>query len=91
MAGVDEASVSLVRRDRFETTSATSAEVRAADGVQYQFGKGPCIEATQQAETINIGLAAGRAGPSSPTQLSAPGFRACCRRHWHCVNAPLDR
>jgi GAF domain-containing protein len=56
MAGVDGASVSLLRTRKFETPSSTSDEVSDADAVQYQSGKGPCIEASSSGQSVNIGL-----------------------------------
>ena len=75
MAGVDGASVSLVRSGLFVTTTATSDDVREADGVQYLSGKGPCIEATRQAQTVNIGLSASRSRwPDFSDAAVAGGF-----------------
>lgn len=57
LAGVDDASLSLVRRGRFETPAATSADVRHADETQYRAQRGPCVEATHVGGTVNIDVA----------------------------------
>ncbi|MDP9074014.1 MAG: GAF and ANTAR domain-containing protein [Actinomycetota bacterium] len=55
MDHIDGASVSLLRTGKFETTTATSEEVRDADAVQYDSGVGPCITAAG-GHTVSIGL-----------------------------------
>ena len=56
MAEVDGASVSVLRGRRFATVAASSDDVLDADKAQYDSGRGPCIQATQRSETINVGL-----------------------------------
>lgn len=53
----DDASVSLVRTDRFETVSATSDGVRAVDECQYRADEGPCVEAIHGDRRNNVALA----------------------------------
>ena len=75
MDHIDGASVSLLRTRRFETTTATSEEVRDADAVQYQSGRGPCIEASG-GHTVNVGLDASRdRWPKFTEAALAKGFR----------------
>ncbi len=65
---VDAASVSLVVHDgkQLETTSASSAAVRAADQAQYRRGGGPCVEAIRTGTEVAVSLPARRwAGFSS--------------------------
>lgn len=56
MARIDGASVSLVRTDQFETSNATSDEVRAVDELQYRSGRGPCVDAILQSRRYNVVL-----------------------------------
>lgn len=53
----DAASVSVVRTGRFETSNATSEEVRAVDERQYHRGQGPCVEAIRSGRRHNIVIA----------------------------------
>jgi GAF domain-containing protein len=53
----DAASVSVVRTGRFETSNATSEEVRAVDERQYHRGQGPCVEAIRSGHRHNIVVA----------------------------------
>jgi GAF domain-containing protein len=56
--GADGISVSLVSRGGgLHTPTATSAEVREVDAVQYTTGRGPCVEATRTGEVVNIVVA----------------------------------
>ena len=55
--GVDAASVSVVRTGQFETSNATSEDVRGVDQQQYRSGKGPCVEAIRQGRRHNVAVA----------------------------------
>jgi GAF domain-containing protein len=55
--GVDAASVSVVRTGQFETSNATSEEVRAVDEQQYRKGQGPCVETIRQGRRHNVAVA----------------------------------
>lgn len=77
MVSVDGASVSLIRGGRFETTTATSADVRHTDETQYRTGYGPCVRATQGRETINVNLAETRERwPDFADAALAAGYRS---------------
>jgi GAF domain-containing protein len=74
MDHIDGASVSLLRTGKFETTTATSEDVRDADAVQYLGGVGPCIEASG-GHMVSVGLDATRdRWPEFSRSAMAKGF-----------------
>ena len=60
--GVDGASVSLVHHDgqHFDTSNATSPDVRAIDEAQYDRAEGPCVHAIRSAHEVVVDLPTGR-------------------------------
>ena len=50
--GVDGVSVTLARDGKLTTSHATDDLVRELDGVQYQDGDGPCVEATRSGRVV---------------------------------------
>jgi hypothetical protein len=63
---VEYASISLGRDGEFWTVAATDGSARAADAVQYNLGRGPCIDAATESTVYRTGD-----GPSDPRW---PGF-----------------
>ena len=60
IAGTAGASVSVIRTAGYETTSASSAEVRDIDVRQYETGQGPCVAAMRDGVRYNVALGAER-------------------------------
>lgn len=58
--GTVGASVSVVRTGGYETTNASSAEVRDIDERQYETGQGPCVAAMRDGVRYNVALGAER-------------------------------
>ena len=73
----DAASVSVVRTGHFETSNATSQEVRVVDERQYRRGQGPCVEAVRSGRHHNVVVAReeGR-WPDFVAAALAAGFKA---------------
>lgn len=73
----DAASVSVVRTGHFETSNATSQEVRVVDERQYRRGQGPCVEAIRSGRRHNVVVARelGR-WPDFAAAALAAGFKA---------------
>lgn len=77
IVGVDAASLSLKTSGRFETATATSDDVRQADEVQYATGSGPCVEAIDGGQAVNVELEATRESwPEFSDTTLALGYRA---------------
>lgn len=73
----DAASVSVVRTGHFETSNATSAEVRVVDERQYRRGQGPCVEAIRSGRRHNVVLVREQdRWPDFVAAALAAGFRA---------------
>lgn len=45
VAGAQTASITVLRKGRFRTVSATDGRARQADELQYELGSGPCVDA----------------------------------------------
>jgi GAF domain-containing protein len=54
IAGVDEASVTLIRGRRAHTAAFTGDLARNMDERQYEEGRGPCMEAATTASTVSV-------------------------------------
>jgi GAF domain-containing protein len=52
IGGCDLAGISIVRRDGIETAAATNEALRHMDGLQFEVGEGPCLDALQDHETV---------------------------------------
>jgi hypothetical protein len=57
--GCDLAGISIVRRDGIETAAATNESLRHMDGLQFEVGEGPCLDALQQSNDQNLWMALG--------------------------------
>lgn len=54
IAGVDEASVTLLRSGEAETAASTSHDVVHLDANQYRAGRGPCVEAARSGQLVRV-------------------------------------
>lgn len=54
IAGVDEASVTLLQNGEAETAASTSHHVVHLDANQYRAGRGPCVEAARSGELVRV-------------------------------------
>lgn len=77
--GADGISVSLLSREpgRFHTPSATSADLRELDAVQYETDQGPCVEAARTGEPVNVVIRSEeRRWPEFARQSAKRGLRS---------------
>lgn len=54
VSGADHASVTSLRQGTFTTVAATSDVPVHVDGMQYETGQGPCVDALTQATTFRV-------------------------------------
>lgn len=57
VSSVDDVSISLTKSGHFETTHASSGDVKEADHAQYASGRGPCVQATTSGQVVETALA----------------------------------
>jgi GAF domain-containing protein len=55
LPGIDHVGISITHRDgRIETMAATDPLVLALDGLQYELGEGPCLEAIRESGVVEV-------------------------------------